>query len=59
MHKCGLWKPETDNPRLSPGVLPIEGQQKKNNIQCNIKKILLERDCEEEKLIRFLKDREF
>ena len=29
MHKCDMWKPETDNQAMPPGVLPKEEQQKK------------------------------
>ena len=29
MHKFDMWKPETNNQTLPPGVPPIEGQQEK------------------------------
>ena len=53
MHKCNMWKPETDNQTLPP----IEGQQKKYNIQSAIK-ALVKKDCEVEKKIKFLKEME-
>ena len=37
VHKCGKWKPETDNQTLPSGVKRIVGWQKKYNIQSNIK----------------------
>ena len=30
--KCSIWKPDTDNQTLPPGMLPIQGHQKKNTI---------------------------
>ena len=51
-----MWKPETDNQTLPPEVLPMEGQQKKDYIQEDIK-ILLGRDCKLEKVMKFYKKR--
>ena len=50
-----MWKPETDNQTMPPRVPPIEGQQKK--ILCPERyKTLLGKDCEVEKIMRFLKE---
>ena len=49
-----MCKTETNNETLPPGVTPVEGQQKKYNIQGNIKK-LPGRDHEMEKVMRFLR----
>ena len=53
MHKCGMWKPDTDNQTLLQEVPPVEGQQKKIQYpeQC---KMLLGRDFEVEKIMKFL-----
>ena len=40
MHKCSMWKTDTDNQTLPQGVPPIEREQKKYNIQNNIKTLL-------------------
>ena len=50
MQKYGMWKPETDNQTLPPRMLPMEGQQKKNNMQSDTKS-LLGNDCEINKII--------
>ena len=50
MHKCGMWKLDTDIQTLSCGVPPMEGQQKKHNIHSDIK-MLLRKDYEVEKIL--------
>ena len=47
-------KPDTNNQTLPCGVLTIKKRQEKYNIQSDIK-TLLRRDCEVEKLMRYLK----
>ena len=50
-----MWKPETNNKTLPTRLPPMEGQQKKHNIQNN-KWTLLATDCEVEKMMRFLRE---
>ena len=50
-----MQKTNTKNQTLSRGVAPMEGHQKKYNIQSNIK-MFLGGDFEVEKIIGFLKD---
>ena len=54
MHRYGMWKLDTNNRTLSQGVLTVEDTRKIYNIQSDIK-ILLGRDCEVKKVMRFLK----
>ena len=54
MQKCSMWKLENDNKTLPTKLSPMKGQQKIYNIQDDIK-TLLGRDCEVEKIMRFLK----
>ena len=53
MHKCDMWKLETDNQTLPPRKLLMEKQQKKYIILGDIK-TLLGRDNELKKVVRFL-----
>ena len=46
-----------NNQTLPRGVLPMEGHQKKYNIQSDIRALLI-RDCEVDKVMRFLKNLE-
>ena len=55
MHKCSMWKLETNNKAFASLSTSMEEDQKKNNIQSDII-ILLGRDCEVKKVMRFLKD---
>ena len=55
MHKCGMWKPETDNQTLRPEVPSMKEQHKKYKIHDNIK-TQLGKDCEVEKVLRFLNE---
>ena len=48
-----MWKPETNNKTLPTRLPPMEGQQKKHNIQGNIRTVL-GKECEVEKMMRFL-----
>ena len=50
-------KPDTNNKTLPYRLPPMEGQQKKYNIQGDIK-ALLGKSCEVEKRVRFLKETE-
>ena len=50
-----MWKPEANNKTQPTRLSPMEGQQKKCNIQDDIG-ALLEKSCEVEKMMRFLKD---
>ena len=54
MQKYSTWKPETNNNTLHTRLPPIEEQQKKYNIQGDIR-TLLGKDCEVEKIMRFIK----
>ena len=48
---------DTDNQILPRGVTPMEEQQKKFNIQSDIKTLtLLGKHCEMEKIMKFLKE---
>ena len=49
-----IWKSETNNKTLLTTLLLMERQQKKYNIQGDMR-TLLGKDCEVEKIIRFLK----
>ena len=49
----GMWKQETNNKKLPTRLSPMEGNRKKHTIQGDIK-ALLRKDCEVEKMIRFL-----
>ena len=49
-----MWKPEPNNKTLPTRLAPMEEQQKKYNIQGNIR-TLLGKDCERKKIMRFLK----
>ena len=51
MHKCGMWKPNTNNEAMLRGVLPMEGHQKEIQYP-----ELLGREREVEKIKMFLKN---
>ena len=55
MYKCGMWKPDTNNQTLTRGVPTIGDTRKKYNIQSVIR-MLMRRNCEVEKVTRFLKE---
>ena len=40
IHKCSIWKSDTDKQSLPWGVPPVEEQQRKYNIQSDIKTLL-------------------
>ena len=50
-----MQKPEINNQILPTGMSPVEGQQTKCNIRGDMK-ALLGKDCEVEKIMRFLKE---
>ena len=48
-----MWKSDADNLTLSQGMPPMRGKQKKYNIRSDIKALLV-KDCEVEKIMKFL-----
>ena len=55
MEKCSIWKPKPNNKTLYTRLPPMEGTAERNNIQGDIR-ILLGKECEEEKMMRFLRE---
>ena len=55
MQKCNMWKVKSNNKTLPTRLLQCKDSRKKHNIQGDIR-TLLERDCEVEMMIRFLRE---